>query len=672
MALLEFNSHFFDLPEVGETIQIQCLVTDITDLSGFILDISFDHTKIEYLSAIAADHSYSDATIDSSVEGQLVLSSADASSLQGSIPSPLSISQPQSYILFTITFRVIENQDSQILYDTGDESLTQLVDVNGDSIDFITRDTGLFIVPSVLYFEPSSLDLPAVGETFQVDCRVRDTTDLAAFEVGIDFDMDKLEFVSATPSNAYSDPIASIVTVERDESYTFLEIANADLSMGIPEPSYIDPPLNGDVSLFVVTFRVLQFISSEIFYHTFSHGIPSFSGFYNSQGSSITLQRSLSLSLTAVTPDVSVNANITGDIGTKTGNFSLPVTFGSDVEGFTDAHISVSPMTPVSSFSVTGSGRNWRINFVMLPNIHETEITVRISTTTAVTVGGVGHTILASSVFIIYDSTSEISAIFSNPEYNLVNEFLEIKTQVDFLTIQSGHAEIIGLDKTDFHLLRLDGDDIYDFNYWITGKDLTFFLHIVPQKNRSGTIQIDITGTVLKFDGVENDIVAINSQIIPYSTYIPRLVDYEIPASITEGIWDVYIEYDQEVTGFARDNFVQEGATLTLAAIYRYTGSVNPQIHDNPVQVPAVIPSNFDLLPANVGDWIKLDSDSGVSPNQNELSHSQNTDFEEDGNTTPSRYFLLRFVNEQLHIDSISGSYNLTFPPRSVRGPDGR
>ena len=363
-------------------------------------------------------------------------------------------------------------------------------------------------------------------------------------------------------------------------------------------------------------------------------------------------------------PATSVTAKITGEIGTKTGNFRLAVTFNEDVSDFTDDYISVLPIIPGSSFSVSGIGRNWIISFTMPSNIAETEITVSISEILTVIVGSQSLNIHSASVTITYDSTSDIVAIFREPEYNLINELLEIKTQIDFITSEDDHSEILGLEKTDFHLLRVEGDDINDFNYWITGEDLTYFLHIVPEKDRSGIFQVDLTGHVFKMDGVTNEIVLINPIDIPYGTEIPNIINYDIPASVTKGIWDVYIEFNVFVTELGVDKFIYEGIDLFQPSIYRisnnnldykgFSATDRASIVESEAFDLTLVPINSspdgDHFANNVGDWIKL-------PDQL-------------GNTIPSKFFLLRyFVYEEHLLEGIS--FNLTLPPRSVRGPDG-
>ena len=157
------------------------------------------------------------------------------------------------------------------------------------------------------------------------------------------------------------------------------------------------------------------------------------------------------------------------------------------------------------------------------------------------------------------------------------------------------------------------------------------------------------------------EVVFTNIQV-QYNTKIPKLVDYDIPALITQGIWDVYIEFDVFVTELGVDKFIREGAGLFQPTIYRipnetlrYKGS---SIDDRASTVsadafdlssaPQGTTPNGDYFSDTVGDWIKL-------PDQNR-------------NMTPSKFFLIRhFVfPDQLSL----GSYTLTLKPRTVRGPD--
>ena len=361
-----------------------------------------------------------------------------------------------------------------------------------------------------------------------------------------------------------------------------------------------------------------------------------------------------------------VNANLTGHTGTKIGAFQIMLSIAHEVTDLAESDIAISAVggngiTNVS-FTLSGTGLAYILTFTIPDSV---EGSFSIDVTGQVTLYGVSVDVIVDAVTVAYDTITEVQIDSSNIDY-VENDLGEYQIEVSVVFEEA----LIFLYKENFTLTVISGDRIDDIEYYLIGSGANYKLIFVPKKDISGVFEIGFIGEVTKENGlVMEEVVFANIQV-QYNTKIPKIVDYEIPSSVTVGVWDVYVEYGDEVTGFARDNFIQEGVTLTIAAIYRYTGSSNPLIHTNPVPIPAVIPDNFDNLPASVGDWVKLDSNSGVAPNANELSASANTDFEEDGNTTPSRYFLLRFINEQSHIDSITGSYNLTFPPGSVRGPD--
>ena len=216
-----------------------------------------------------------------------------------------------------------------------------------------------------------------------------------------------------------------------------------------------------------------------------------------------------------------ISANITGNIGIKTGNFSLSVAFFDNVEGFTDSDITMSGTITGVSFTITGSGKDYHLNFTLPEATDQSSFSISFSPTSSVTVGSEECSIEGNPVSITYDTTSEITADITDPalEIDPVNdpgvngydgsgERLVITIQIDFMSSSSMlHTELVGLSKTDFHLLRLDGDPIHDFDYYLRGSGFIFELVVIPQNNRYGRFQVDMTGHVLKADGITNEII---------------------------------------------------------------------------------------------------------------------------------------------------------------------
>ena len=98
---------------------------------------------------------------------------------------------------------------------------------------------------AVLYFDPSTLNLPAVGETFNIDVKIRDAVDLDAFRISVNNDASILEYVSI--SNAIEDVDISV----RDRTVAG-QAAKRFSFTGIPSSP------SGDLRLFTLTYRVVD------------------------------------------------------------------------------------------------------------------------------------------------------------------------------------------------------------------------------------------------------------------------------------------------------------------------------------------------------------------------------------------------------------------------------
>ena len=361
-----------------------------------------------------------------------------------------------------------------------------------------------------------------------------------------------------------------------------------------------------------------------------------------------------------------VNANLTGHIGTKIGTFQIMLSVAHEVTDLSESDIDITAVggngiTNVS-FTLSGTGLAYILTFTIPDSV---EGSFSIDVTGQVTLYGVSVDVIVDAVTVAYDTITEVQIDSSNIAY-VENDLGEYQIEVDVVFEEA----LIFLYKENFTLEVISGDRLDDIEYYLIGSGADYKLIFVPKKDISGVFEIGFIGEVTKENGlVMEEVVFANIQV-QYNTKIPNLIDYEIPASVIEGVWDVYFEYDEEITGVNIDKFIQEGANLFAPAIYRYIGSGVIDIHASPTPQTASDVNSISDLNDVEGDWVKLDIDSGVSPNENEISSAANADFEDDGNTTPSRYFLLRFVNTQSHIDSITGSYNLTIPPGTVRGPD--
>ena len=381
-----------------------------------------------------------------------------------------------------------------------------------------------------------------------------------------------------------------------------------------------------------------------------------------------------------------ISANITGNIGIKTGNFSLAVALFEVATGFSAANVMIGGSSSGVTFTVTGEGKDYHVNITLPLDTDLSSFTVGL--TGNVMVSGSSEDIFAIQKVVNYDTQSTISAVLGDPEYTEFEENLLIKVPVAFASEEVGHTSIVGLDKTDFGLHRLLGDEIFDFDYYITGSDLEYQLNIIPSMEKYGAFSVDIVGHVLKADGITNEVVLNHAIILYYDTRTPNLVDFDMPDKITSGIVDIYLEFDLNSTGLSVDDFIYEGFEFPYApVIYRWDDSDNIPVYKKSVssvgsdrasaahslaydsESIGYDPDSLDTqaFSNEVGNWKRLTTTSGEPPNENEISSLQNPDFNQDGNTVESKYFLLRFLNDS----DDEGVFNIRLREGAVKGPSG-
>ena len=110
---------------------------------------------------------------------------------------------------------------------------------------------------AVLYFNPSVSNLPAVGETFAVDVKVRDISDLLFFMFDVSYDAENLRFVSLSLIQNIENLHEPAAQSLRRIPYIRFNISN-DLS----------PPVSGDLTLGTITFEVINRVASEFHFRS--------------------------------------------------------------------------------------------------------------------------------------------------------------------------------------------------------------------------------------------------------------------------------------------------------------------------------------------------------------------------------------------------------------------
>lgn len=213
---------------------------------------------------------------------------------------------------------------------------------------------------------------------------------------------------------------------------------------------------------------------------------------------------------------------------------------------------------------------------------------------------------------------------------------------------------VIAPSKTIFGISHVSGDPLQGIDYRLIGKDTAYALVFAVPPDRSGRFQIAANGEVLLATGSWANAVA-TPKTVNYGTLVPRIVDYDIPASYSRGSpMDIRVAYNIIVTGWNANNtitnpgiFELEGANLGTPLPYKWVGSSPPDF-DEPV--PA------DLTGT---DWQLLATPPGGQP-------TPESNFDDDGNWhgESGQYFLIRFSDPQE-----VGIFNLRERVGMVRGP---
>ena len=124
---------------------------------------------------------------------------------------------------------------------------------NNSAFDFVSYSTPPPVTPpsggAVVYINPATLTLPAVGQTFSINVRASGVTGLTGFDIRLQYDDDIIEFVSAS-----AQPNIGSLIIGSGSFPKSIQVGSNSIS----------PALSGLVQLFTVDFRVLESRTNEI------------------------------------------------------------------------------------------------------------------------------------------------------------------------------------------------------------------------------------------------------------------------------------------------------------------------------------------------------------------------------------------------------------------------
>ena len=219
--------------------------------------------------------------------------------------------------------------------------------------------------------------------------------------------------------------------------------------------------------------------------------------------------------------------------------------------------------------------------------------------------------------------------------------------------------ENVVAEKSIVEITRVSGDKLTGLEYRLVGSGTDFSVITAVPPDRSGRFSLNLAGSVFKrTDSVYDQVSATAVKNVDYSTVLPRIVDWDIPADYTPGeTFDVRVAYNVKVTGLSDNNvhrvFLLEGAADTMGTPtpYKWTGDTPP---DFEVPVPE------DLTDT---DWQQLQSPPAGVPITAENDFDANGFWHNAANE--GQYFMVRWTVQE----GTTGIFSMTPRDGTVRGP---
>ena len=339
-----------------------------------------------------------------------------------------------------------------------------------------------------------------------------------------------------------------------------------------------------------------------------------------------------------------LTASVSAPSGTQRGNFNVGVSFNARVIGFSKEDVSIGSTggngTIGVDFEILGVGANYNLDF-NLPEEKQGSFLITISGALFVPdeqpppdpeTGEdivIYYPIESSISFVYYDDITSVIADFEDPVYEDNGDIL---VSIEF------RESILYFSKTDFKVESVDGDNIFDFEYFLIGGQEDYALVIVPKPDRIGVLSVDITEHVWKSTDVIRENVDIFAKLVPFNSRKPYVVDYEYPSGrvLRAGTWDVFMELDVPAIGVGVDKFTYTGVNPSTPTLY-----LGNSLDIKPIIPPPPIDRNNP--PACVGEWTSDSTGNSVKP---------------------AKYLLLRFNVPA----GAGGEFSLDLIPGSIRG----
>ena len=327
-----------------------------------------------------------------------------------------------------------------------------------------------------------------------------------------------------------------------------------------------------------------------------------------------------------------LTASVGVPLETVSGNFNARVSFNARVVGFGKGNVSISSSggngaTGVD-FEILGVGSSYNLDFT-LPEETSGGFHISLSGILSVPDEQMHLEIMSDGGDVVYDDITSVIASFLEPVYQ---DDGEICVPIRF------EEPIIYFSKTDCEVRHVDGDAIFDFEYFLIGGGTEYEIVIIPTPGRLGLLSVDIIQHVWKSTSIIREDVITHAKLVPFNSRKPYVVDYQYinGRELTPGMWDVFMELDIPAIGIGIGDFVYVGENPSTPTLYLASSfDIKPLLPPPPI--------DGSNPPECVGEWTSDSTGNSVKP---------------------AKYLLLRFNVPP----GVGGEFSLDLIPGSIRG----
>lgn len=286
-----------------------------------------------------------------------------------------------------------------------------------------------------------------------------------------------------------------------------------------------------------------------------------------------------------------VTANISAYDVVYIGSLTIAISFPQPVTGLSASNLNIGTTATGNGITgvrwqLTGKGQNYLLS-VMLPEGKEGAFSVDISG--QVMVDSQAHDVAADSITVRYNTVRETSITLGELIYRDAGE---ISLRIIF------NANVISFHKTDLILAKIAGDDIYSLDYNLLGKDADYRVIFRPAPNTAGAFTVNMSGEVIKAQGLVSEIAEVQPKLIVYNNITPVLVDIGTPEEIASHVWNTCLAFNVPIIGLGIQKFIYGVQTEGTPALYR---AVSLDVKPPPLPL---VDADSVHLDACIGDWV--------------------------------------------------------------------